>query len=224
MDFKEQIPFGKTGLKVSRIGLASGYGVPTAAIEKAFHQYGINYFYVSPIFNLGNMVKALHNLALSHRDELLIVLARPFFGGFGGLRLEKFVKRWLKKLKLGWTDLLFQDVRKPLSQKLTDRIQRLRDNGKVRFLGISSHERSFIGKIASGTAQVSVDLFHVRYNAVHSGAEQDVFPHLPEENRPGIAIYTATCWRKLLKPKLMPEGECLLAAADSTDSFFPILT
>jgi hypothetical protein len=37
MDFKERVPFGRTGLMVSRIGLASGYGVPAAAIEKAFH-------------------------------------------------------------------------------------------------------------------------------------------------------------------------------------------
>jgi predicted aldo/keto reductase-like oxidoreductase len=27
-------------------------------------------------------------------------------------------------------------------------------------------------------------------------------------------IYTATCWRKLLKPKLMPAGERPLTAAD----------
>ena len=55
MDFKEQVPLGRTGLMVSRIGLASGYGVPAAAIEKASHEYGINYLYVSPLLNLGNM-------------------------------------------------------------------------------------------------------------------------------------------------------------------------
>jgi hypothetical protein len=37
MDFRERVPFGRTGLMVSRIGLAPGGGVPTAAIEKAFH-------------------------------------------------------------------------------------------------------------------------------------------------------------------------------------------
>jgi len=44
---------------VSRIGLASGYGVPAAAIEKAFHEYGINYLYDSPLLNLGNKVRAI---------------------------------------------------------------------------------------------------------------------------------------------------------------------
>jgi hypothetical protein len=35
MDFKKHVPFGRTGLMVSRMGLASGYGVPSTAIEKA---------------------------------------------------------------------------------------------------------------------------------------------------------------------------------------------
>ncbi len=41
MDFKKRVPFDKTGLMVSRLGVASGFGVPTAAIEKAFHEYDI---------------------------------------------------------------------------------------------------------------------------------------------------------------------------------------
>ena len=211
MDFKERIPFGRTGLMVSRIGLASGYGVPAAAIEKASHEYGINYLYVSPFLNLGNMVQAVRNLAPHHRDELCIVLARPLFRG---LRLERYVERWLKKLELEWVDLLFQGVRKPPSQKLTGRVQRLKDSGVVRFVGMSSHERPLLGKIAYGAVKAPVDFFHVRYNAVHTGAEQDVFPHLPQGDRLGVVVFTATCWRKLLKPKLMPAGERPLAAVD----------
>ncbi len=79
---------------------------------------------------------------------------------------------------------------------------------------MSSHERPLFGKIARGEVKAPVDFFQVRYNAVHTGAEQDVFPHLPQENRPGIVIFTATCWGKLLKPKLMPAGEHPLAPAD----------
>ena len=215
MDFTERVRFGRTGLMVSRIGLASGYGVPAAAIEKAFHEYGINYLYVSPLLNLGNMVQAIRNLAPGHRDELCIVLARAFFHpGFGGLRLESFVERWLTKLGLEWTDLLLQGVRKPQSQKLTDRLQQLQDSGKVRFVGMSSHSRPFFPKAAREEVKAPADFFHVRYNAVHTGAEQEVFPHLPQENRPGIGIFTATCWRKLIKPKLIPAGEQPLTAAD----------
>ena len=35
MDLRQKVSLGKTGVMVSRMGLASGYGVPAAAIEKA---------------------------------------------------------------------------------------------------------------------------------------------------------------------------------------------
>ena len=211
MDFKNRVPFGRTGLMVSRIGLASGFGVPTVAIEKAYYEYGVNYFWFS-FLKRGNMVRAIRNLAPKHRDNLCIKLSWP---ASGSLFVQNFVHRWLKKLRLDQVDLIaLQDQRKPPSQKLIDRMNRLKDSGKVRFVGISSHYRPLFGIIARGEVKAPVDFYQVRYNAVHPGAEQDVFPHLPQKNRPGIEIFTATCWRKLLKPKLMPAGDHSLTAAD----------
>jgi aryl-alcohol dehydrogenase-like predicted oxidoreductase len=158
------------------------------------------------------MMQAIRNLAPMHRDELRIVLSLP---AFASLFLQRFVDRSLKKLKIDQADLMvLQGVDKPPSKRLVDRMHRLRDSGKVRFVGLSSHKRPFIGRIARGEVNAPVDFFQVRYNAVHTGAEQDIFPHLPQENRPGIVAFTATCWGKLLKPKLMPEGERPLAPTD----------
>ena len=211
MESKEHVPFGSTGLMVSRMGLASGFGVPTAAIEKAFHEYGINYLWLSVLLPR-QMVPAIHNLAPRHRDELCIVLAWPNYGGF---LLQRYVERWLKKLKIEQVDLVvIQGQDKPPNQKFIERVERLRESGKARFVGMSSHERPLFGKIARGEVKVPLDFFQIRYNAVHLGAEQDIFPYLPQENRPGIVIYTASCWGKLFNPKLLPEGEQQLASAD----------
>lgn len=215
MDLRSRVSLGKTGVMVSRIGLASGYGVPAASIEKAFHEYRVNHLYVSPLLNLGSMIEAVRCLAPRHRDELVIVLAKAFFHpGLGGFSLESFVDKWLLKLGLEWTDLLLQDVKGPRSPKLMDRLQRLQECGKVRFTGMSSHKRHLFPKVASGEVTAPDDFFHIRYNAVHTGAEQEVFPKLSRDGRPGIVIFTATCWRKLLKQKLMPSGEHPLTAAD----------
>ncbi|MHC4550995.1 MAG: aldo/keto reductase [Planctomycetota bacterium] len=211
MDFKQHVPLGRTGLMVSRLGIASGYGVPAAAMEKAFHEHDVNYFYLSPILYQGRMRQALLNLVPRHRDKLVIVLAKPVGQGFF---LRSFVERWLRKLDLDRADLvLLQDVRKhkPL---LFERALKLKEEGKVRFVGISSHERPFFGRIARGEIDVPVDVFQLRYNAVHRGAERDIFPFLPARNRPGIVNYTATCWRKLLQAKRMPAGERPLSAAE----------
>ena len=52
------------------------------------------------------------------------------------------------------------------------------------------------------------DLFMVRYNAAHRGAEQEVFPLLPGgDSRPGLCAYTATRWGSLLDSRKTPENE-----------------
>ena len=58
------------------------------------------------------------------------------------------------------------------------------------------------------------DIYHLRYNAVNRGAETEIFPSLPAEDRPGIADFTATAWGKLLNPKKMPAGEKAPTAAE----------
>lgn len=211
MDFRNPVALGRTGRQVSRLGLASGYGVPAEAIERAFHEHGINYLYVSPLVNQRSMIRAVRNLAPRHREELTIVQARPLLRA---LRLERYVDRWLSRLGLEWLDLMFQAMRKPMSPRLLDRLHRLRERGKVRLVGLSSHDRRFLGGIARSEVRAPVDLFHARYNAVHTGAERDVFPHLRPGDRPGVVIFTATCWRKLLKPTGLPAGERPLTAAE----------
>ncbi len=58
------------------------------------------------------------------------------------------------------------------------------------------------------------DVIHFRYNAAHPGAEREIFPNLPAENRPGLVAFTATSWRQLLKAKNVPHGEKPPTAAD----------
>jgi aryl-alcohol dehydrogenase-like predicted oxidoreductase len=56
---------------------------------------------------------------------------------------------------------------------------------------------------------------HVRYNAVHPGAETEVFPQLPAEaQRPGVVAFTATSWGQLLKSGKLPAGEKRPTGAD----------
>jgi predicted aldo/keto reductase-like oxidoreductase len=80
-----------------------------------------------------------------------------------------------------------------------------------RFLAMSGHQRSMFPRMA---AAGQFDLFHVRYNAAHRGAEEDIFPHLQGDGRPGMVTYTATRWGQLLNPKKMPPGESVPAPSD----------
>ena len=76
---------------------------------------------------------------------------------------------------------------------------------------MSGHQRSLFPQLA---AEGQFDLFHVRYNAAHRGAQTEIFPHLQGDHRPGIVSYTATRWGQLVNPHKMPPGESALASSD----------
>jgi aryl-alcohol dehydrogenase-like predicted oxidoreductase len=90
---------------------------------------------------------------------------------------------------------------------------KLKERGLVRFLAMSGHNRPLFGETAR-RAESPIDIFMVRYNAAHRGAEEEIFPHLPEDGGPGVTTYTATRWGKLLDPRKMPPGERPLTAAE----------
>ena len=89
--------------------------------------------------------------------------------------------------------------------------QRLREQGLVRHIALSTHNRPLVAQLAH---DADIEIFHVRYNAVHPGAERDIFPHLPPENPPGLVSFTATSWKQLLNPRRVPSGERVPTAAD----------
>jgi aryl-alcohol dehydrogenase-like predicted oxidoreductase len=210
MTFREPVILGRTGLKVSRLGLASGYGVPAHAVEKAFHEYSINYFYwASP--RRSGMKKALRNLAADHRDNMVVV-----FQSYDhlGLVMSHFHDNGLLALGLEYADVLllgwFNHYPSP---RVLEAAVKLKEQGKVRFLALSGHRRANFRELLQ-RADSPIDIFMIRYNAANRGAESEVFPYLPKERRPGITTYTATRWSQLLKARKMPQGEKPLTASE----------
>lgn len=183
---------GRSGLRVSRIGIGSSYGIGSAELEEAFER-GINYFYWGTL-RTSAMAEAVHHLAPRHRDQLVVAIQSyvpwPWV-------LRRSVERALKGLKLDYADILILGKKdEQPSPAFFDEARRLKDAGKIRFLVISAHRRpAFQQHITNPLC----DIIMTRYNAAHVGAETDVFPYLPEENRPGVIAYTATRWGTLLQ-------------------------
>jgi aryl-alcohol dehydrogenase-like predicted oxidoreductase len=200
---------GNTGLKVGRLGVASSYGAPSEAFEEAFDK-GCNYFYLGSGRHRAGMKQAIRNICKKgHRDKLIVAVHN--YSRFGFLT-ERSLKKTLRSLNTEYADLLILGWhnRRP-TKMLLDRAVALKEKGLIKCLGMSGHKRTLFPKLAS---EGIFDVFHIRYNAAHRGAEKDVFPFLTGENRPGVITYTATRWRHLLNPKKMPPGESPLSAAD----------
>ena len=208
MDFNQRRILGRTGLSVGCLGVASSYGAPTEAYEEAFER-GVNYFYWGSMRKT-SMAQAIRNIVKKgKRDELVIVIQSY---SRSALLLETFFRKGLRTLGIDSADVLLLGwFNQRPSSRLVERALAMKKKGMFRFLGISSHNRSLFPRLAESS---EFDLFHLRYNAAHRGAEDEVFPKLASPNRPGLVTYTATRWSDLLNPRKMPAGEAPLRGAD----------
>jgi predicted aldo/keto reductase-like oxidoreductase len=206
MDFNEKISLGKTSLKAGRLGISSSFRAPAQAFEEAFEK-GCNYFTWGTFIKgrSPEMKKAILNITQKgQRDNLILVMLTY---AHNPSLTEHFLKRGLQALGIEYTDVLiigYYSKRPP--QRIIDGALQIKEKGLIRFIGITSHNRKLFPKLQE---EGIFDIFHVRYNAAHRGAETDVFPFIEkeDENRPGVVTFTATRWGKLLNPKKIPPGE-----------------
>ena len=125
---------------------------------------------------------------------------------------ERSIQKGLRQLGVDYFDVLLLGwFPNPPRKGILEGARRLKEKGLVHHLGISSHNRKVFPELLK---EPDYDLFHLRYNAGHTGAETDIFPFLPEKNKPGIVSFTATSWGKLLNAKKIQEKETTPTAQD----------
>jgi aryl-alcohol dehydrogenase-like predicted oxidoreductase len=191
-------PLGRTGRTVHRVGVASSFGVGGRDLEAAVEEHGLNYLYWGSrrTATFGRAIRAL--CARGLRDQLFVVvqsysrsaaLVRPSLS----MALRRLGIEQADMLLLGWWN-------KPVSRRILDAARRCQERGRVKHLGVSTHQRPLVpGLMAPGSP---FDVVHFRYNAANRGAERDIFPHVGEApDRAGLVSFTATRWGQLLKPQ-----------------------
>ena len=213
----ERRVLGRTGLEVGRLGISSSYGVPGDALERAFER-GVNYIYWGSR-RLASFGAGLKRLGPQRHRFVLVIQSYTRMASLMAWSLE----RALRELRFDHTDVLLLGMwNKPVTPRILDAARELKRRGLARFLAVSTHQRTLVPSIAAGD---DFDIVHFRYNAAHSGAEQDIFPHLPAVDRPGMVSFTATSWGQLVgQANLMarianpshpiPKGERVPTATD----------
>lgn len=211
-DFHTHVPLGQTGLTVSRLGIGSSFTKDERFIEEAVER-GVNYLYWGslrrPAFG-----RAIRNLARRDRDGVVVTVQS--YTRVAAL-MRPSVEIALRRAGLEYFDfLLLGKWDRPPGPALVEAALRLKERGVVRHLMLSTHNRpSLQGHFRDfEKGESPFDVFMLRYNAVHRGAEHDVFPFLPTDRRPGIVSYTSTRWGHLLDPAKMPPGEAPASARD----------
>jgi aryl-alcohol dehydrogenase-like predicted oxidoreductase len=178
--------------RIHRLGLSASQGLDDAGLREALET--LQYVFWSP--SARKLTGPLRD-ALARDRERYVVATGPTFGWFPGA-LRRSAERSLKLLGTDYLDvfqLYWLGKMSAFTGAVQEELLALKEEGKVRALGVSIHDRPRAGELAEDSI---LDLLMVRYNAAHPGAEEDVFPRLARRN-PAVVAYTATSWRKLLR-------------------------
>ena len=206
-DFSEYTTLGASGLEAGKMGIGADAGISASALDCAFER-GINYFYWGSRRRPG-MKEAIRKLARSRREKMVIALQTY---DYTGLALRRTFMQGLRALQIDYADVMILGNRNgPVPRRILDKALALKEQGLVRHLCVSAHDRLAFGQHLDSKI---FDLIMVRYNAAHRGAEQDVFPLLGQEGRPGVLCFNSTRWGHLFDPRWIPQGEKLPRPTD----------
>ncbi|MAE93616.1 MAG: hypothetical protein CL910_03050 [Deltaproteobacteria bacterium] len=201
--FPKRVTLGRSGLSVSKLGLGSSFRAPVSAYREAFER-GVNYFYWGSV-RRSAMKRALREISGDQRDELVVVLQS--YSRVGRL-LGVFVERGLRDLGIERAEVLLLGWHnKAPSRRVLDAALELKEKGRIGCIALSTHHRRLLPTLLDDDRY---SIWHLRYNAVHRGAEREVFPSLEGREpagRPGVVSYTATRWGNLCDPRKTPPGE-----------------
>ncbi len=208
-------PLGNTGLTVSPLGMAGSYGLDADATERGYEELGLNYFFTIPSTKglLGGVQRLIKK---GKRDDLVIGAGANLPTGFG---VEGAFAKTAKLLGVEVIDvfhLFWVQAHWYVTGKTWSAMRKLKEEGKVRSLAISCHDRTMARALVD---ELGLDVLMIRYNAAHRGAEREIFATLGEgpAKKAAVVAYTATRWGGLLKPTKglgpMSAPECYRFAA-----------
>lgn len=178
------------------LGLSGSFGIGADEAERAFHELGIDYFFVTP--RMKAMVEAVRRITSSGARDRLVVAsgaALPF-----GWSVRRAWEKSARKLGVDRIDvfhLFWVQAHWYVTGNTWNEMRKLREEGRVRALAVSCHDRPMARRLID---ELELDVLMIRYNAAHRGAESEVFDSLDPASRPGIVAYTATRWGRLLEP------------------------
>jgi aryl-alcohol dehydrogenase-like predicted oxidoreductase len=179
--------------RVFRLGIAGNYGIDSSDVKWAA-EHGANYWVWGHSFK--KVTAGIKEVIRKDREKNVVsLLGWGFFGRQVRRSVEKALRNlntdYLDVFKLGWLGRTSN-----YSQGVVDSLLKLKQEGKIKAIGTSIHDRKRAGKLALDS---ELDLLMIRYNAKHTGAEEDIFPYLKHRN-PSVVSYTALAWQQLINP------------------------
>lgn len=206
MDYR---PLGGTGLRVSAVSfgaasLGEEYGdIDSAEGERAVHHAidrGINYFDVAPYYGGTLAETRLGRALVGKRSSIILATKVGRYREGDGERFdfsEKGIRRSfeesLRRLKTDYIDVYqAHDIefvpREQIIHEALPAMYRLREEGKVRYVGITAYPLHLLRDVAE-QAEVDAILTYCRYNLLDSSLDRVSAPLAREK---GIGLINAS--------------------------------
>ncbi len=200
----EYVELGKTGLKVSRIGLGAWqfsnawglteYEKAKSVVSKAL-ELGINFFDTAMVYGRGTsesvLGRALKDLGVK-RDDIVVSTKIP--GDFlNPVDIPLAVEKSLKLLGFDHVDVLLAHW-PPCWHNYPTRVyarglEKLVNQGKVSYLGLSDFPVELVESFRSNLARHDVEVLQLRYNLLERWVEEEHIPYA-EKHRMSVQAWS----------------------------------
>ncbi|MFC4777102.1 aldo/keto reductase [Paenibacillus sp. GCM10023252] len=193
----EHTTFGRTGLKVSKLGLG---GAPIGGdfgrsdeseIERVIHEaldLGINFIDTAPLYGRGKSEERIGRALAGTRrhDVVLATKAVRSDLSYDYQSTMQSVEDSLTRLRTDWIDLLqLHDVESQPPQLILNEtipaLLKLREQGKIRYLGVTTRNLPLL-KMYMETGVFDAIQFYARYMLLDFSARREILPLAKELN------------------------------------------
>jgi hypothetical protein len=191
-------PLGNTGIRMSDISFGgSGIGNPDVVARAV--ERGVNYFDTSPDYSRTGSEQVIGQALKPHRDKVYI--ASKFCTGDGHLpvtatvpEIMAAVEGSLERLRTDYLDVCIihevNSIERLMAPAFHEAFDRLREQGKVRFLGVSSHTPNLEEVMRHAVDSGRFQMLLVAYNFNNWPDLTDIFRDAHERGIGVVAMKT----------------------------------
>ncbi|AWR99044.1 aldo/keto reductase [Metallosphaera hakonensis] len=200
MEFRD---FGKTGVKVSAIGMGTYYDPQWIVLSrigiapskerrinalKIGLEGGINFIDTAELYNTEELVaEAIKN----YDREKIFIATKVWPSHLKYDSLIKAAKNSLKRLKTKYIDLYqihFPSRTVPIGESMSA-MEKLVDDGLIRFIGVSNFNLEQLKKAQDSLKKYQVSSIQMPYSLVDRRIESDIIPYAKENGISVICYY-----------------------------------
>lgn len=192
-------PLGRTGMQISDVSFGTSGLDNVAAVKRALER-GVNYFDTSPDYSHASSEHTLGEGIKGHpRDKLFIV--SKFCTPDGHLNNDTpakdviaAVEASLQRLKIDYLDLAHihavNSIERLMNPNIHEAFDRLKEQGKLRFLGVSSHTPQLEKVMRHAVDSGRFDVIMVAYNFKNWPDLTNIFRDAKEKGVGVVAMKT----------------------------------